>query len=166
MNPPPDNEVARSSKSPSENRYSAPPEFGHASPTSSPDTTPRHIPRAQTMDVPTHRHCRSSSQLYSDSADEDSSSVALPPPQVAPPAQILPEHSGSDLVKRAVAFLRRSGRSKSEQSSESPNCPPVVMNGHTTSPSVGHFPPAISSDNDSEFEDADMKKELQKLREK
>ncbi|XP_047218750.1 serine/threonine-protein kinase WNK2-like isoform X5 [Girardinichthys multiradiatus] len=166
VTPPPDNESAGSSKPHQGSRYSAPPNFCRATPTSSPDATPRHIPRAQTIDTPTNHHCRPSSQLYSDSADEDSSSMAFPPSQAAPPAQTLTEHSGSDLVKRAVAFLRRSGRSKSEQSSESPSCQLVAMNGHTPSPSVGHFPPTISSDNDSEFEDADMKKELQKLREK
>ncbi|XP_035995077.1 serine/threonine-protein kinase WNK2 isoform X3 [Fundulus heteroclitus] len=160
----PANKSAGSSNPHSESRNSAPPNFGHTTPTSSPDTTPHHIPRAQTIDATTHRHCRPSPQFYSDSADEDSSSMALPPAHAAPPAHT--EHSGSDLVKRAVAFWRRSGRSKSEQSSESPSCRPVAMNGHTPSPSVGHFPPAISSDNDSEFEDADMKKELQKLREK
>uniref|UniRef100_A0A3Q2NNP5 non-specific serine/threonine protein kinase n=1 Tax=Fundulus heteroclitus TaxID=8078 RepID=A0A3Q2NNP5_FUNHE len=160
----PANKSAGSPNPHSESRNSAPPNFGHTTPTSSPDTTPHHIPRAQTIDATTHRHCRPSPQFYSDSADEDSSSMALPPAHAAPPAHT--EHSGSDLVKRAVAFWRRSGRSKSEQSSESPSCRPVAMNGHTPSPSVGHFPPTISSDNDSEFEDADMKKELQKLREK
>ncbi|KAM4571947.1 serine/threonine-protein kinase WNK2 isoform 1-T1 [Fundulus diaphanus] len=162
----PANKSAGSSNPHSESRNSAPPNFCHTTPTSSPDTTPHHIPRAQTIDATTHRHSRPSPQFYSDSADEDSSSMALPPAHAAPPAQTQTEHSGSDLVKRAVAFWRRSGRSKSEQSSESPSCHPVAMNGHTPSPSVGHFPPTISSDNDSEFEDADMKKELQKLREK
>ncbi|XP_027860168.1 serine/threonine-protein kinase WNK2 isoform X6 [Xiphophorus couchianus] len=164
--PAPDNDGTRSSKPQTGSRYSAPPEFAHTTPTSSPDATPRHIPRAQTVDTPSHRHRRSSSQLYSDSGDEDSSSIVVPPAPAAPSAHNLTEHSGSDLVKRAVAFLRRSGRSKSEQSSESPTCQTVAINGHTPSPSVGHFPPNISSDNDSEFEDADMKKELQKLREK
>uniref|UniRef100_A0A3B5R1Z1 non-specific serine/threonine protein kinase n=1 Tax=Xiphophorus maculatus TaxID=8083 RepID=A0A3B5R1Z1_XIPMA len=164
--PAPDHDGTRSSKPQTGSRYSAPPEFAHTTPTSSPDATPRHIPRAQTVDTPSHRHCRSSSQLYSDSGDEDSSSIVVPPAPAAPSAHNLTEHSGSDLVKRAVAFLRRSGRSKSEQSSESPTCQTVAINGHTPSPSVGHFPPNISSDNDSEFEDADMKKELQKLREK
>ncbi|KAE8293648.1 Serine/threonine-protein kinase WNK2 [Larimichthys crocea] len=125
------------------------------------------MPRAQTIDTPTHHHYHHSSHLYSDSADEDSSSVALPPAHPPPPAHALSEHSGSDLMKRAVAFLRRSGRSKSEQSSDSPNRQPVAMNGHTPSPSAGHAHSSyISSDNDSEFEDADMRKELQKLREK
>ncbi|XP_076597471.1 serine/threonine-protein kinase WNK2 isoform X8 [Chaetodon auriga] len=162
-----DNENTGTSKPQSSHRYSAPPNFYHATPTSSPDLTPRHIPRAQTIDTPTHHHYHHSSHLYSDSADEDSSSVALPPAHPAPPAHALSEHSGSDLMKRAVAFLRRSGRSKSEQSSDSPSRQPVAMNGHAPSPSAGHAHSSyISSDNDSEFEDADMRKELQKLREK
>ncbi|XP_041858985.1 serine/threonine-protein kinase WNK2-like isoform X2 [Melanotaenia boesemani] len=145
------------------NRYSAPPNFYQVTPTSSPEVTPRHIPRAQTIDASTHHPYR----RCSDSADEDSSSMALPPAYTAPPAHTLSEHSGSDLMKRAVAFLRRSGRSKSEQSSDSPSRQPVAINGHTPSPAAGHAHSSyISSDNDSEFEDADMKKELQKLREK
>lgn len=162
-----DDEKAGTSKPHSSKRYSAPPNFYQATPTSSPDLTPRHIPRAQTIDTPTHHHYHQSSHLYSDSADEDSSSIALPPAHPAPPAHALSEHSGSDLMKRAVAFLRRSGRSKSEQSSDSPCRQPVAMNGHAPSPSAGHAHSSyISSDNDSEFEDADMRKELQKLREK
>lgn len=162
-----DNEKAEISKHHSSNRYSAPPNFYRATPTSSPDLTPHHIPRAQTLDTPTHHHYQHPSHLYSDSADEDSSSVALPPAHPAAPAHALSEHSGSDLMKRAVAFLRRSGRSKSEQSSDSPSRQPVAMNGHNPSPSAGHAHSSyISSDNDSEFEDADMRKELQKLREK
>lgn len=160
-----DNENAGTSKPHISNRYSAPPNFYQATSTSSPDITPRHIPRAQTIDTPTHHH--QSSHLYSDSADEDSSSIALPPAHPPPPAHALSEHSGSDLMKRAVAFLRRSGRRKSEQSSDSPCRQPVAMNGHAPSPSAGHAHSSyMSSDNDSEFEDADMRKELQKLREK
>nr|XP_054602016.1 serine/threonine-protein kinase WNK2 isoform X9 [Nothobranchius furzeri] len=144
-------------------RYSAPPNFYQATPGSSPDASPHRILRAQTIDSSTHH----SSHLYSDSADEDSSSMALPLAKPVPPAHTPSEHSGSDLVKRAVAFLRRSGRSKSEQSSDSPSRLTVAMNGHTPSPSAGDVHSSyISSDNDSEFEDADMKKELQKLREK
>ncbi|XP_054465491.1 serine/threonine-protein kinase WNK2 isoform X2 [Anoplopoma fimbria] len=157
---------AGTSKPLSSSRYSAPPNFFQGTPTTSPDVTPRHIPRAQTMDTPTHQN-NHSPHLYSDSGDEDSSSVAPPPAPPAPPAHALPEHSGSDLMKRAVAFLRRTGRSKSEQSSDSPSRQPVAMNGHGPSPSVGHTHSSyVSSDNDSEFEDADMRKELQKLREK
>uniref|UniRef100_A0A671W055 WNK lysine deficient protein kinase 2 n=1 Tax=Sparus aurata TaxID=8175 RepID=A0A671W055_SPAAU len=158
------NENVQASKPHISNRFSAPPNFYQATPTSSPDLTPHHIPRAQTIDTPTPLQQHNSSHLYSDSADEDSSSIALPPAHPAPPPHTLSEHSGSDLVKRAVAFLRRSGRSKSEQSSESPSRQPVAMNGHA---SAGHAHSSyISSDNDSEFEDADMRKELQKLREK
>ncbi|XP_078144342.1 serine/threonine-protein kinase WNK2 isoform X2 [Centroberyx gerrardi] len=152
---------------PLSNRYSAPPNFYQATPTSSPDVTPSRIPRAQTIDTPTHHHHHHSAHLYSDSADEESSSIAPPPAHPPPPAHALSEHSGSDLMKRAVAFLRRSGRSSSVQSSDSPSRQPVAMNGHAPSPSAGHAHSSyISSDNDSEFEDADMRKELQKLREK
>ncbi|XP_067448752.1 serine/threonine-protein kinase WNK2-like isoform X9 [Thunnus thynnus] len=162
-----DDEKAGTSKPHISNRYSAPPNFYKTTSVSSPDVTPRHIPRAQTIDTPTHHHFHHSSNIGSDSGDEDSSSIALPPAHPAPPPHALSEHSGSDLMKRAVAFLRRSGRSKSEQSSDSPSRQPVAMNGHAPSPSAGHaYSSYISSDNDSEFEDADMRKELQKLREK
>ncbi|XP_075883100.1 serine/threonine-protein kinase WNK2 isoform X3 [Nelusetta ayraudi] len=157
-----DGDAADASGPPSSNRYSAPPNFYKTTPTSSPDLTPHHIPRAQTMDGEAHHHHH---HAYSDSADEESSSVA--PAHAAPPAHALSEHSGSDLMKRAVAFLRRTGRSKSEQSSDSPCRQTVAMNGHAAAPPAGHpHSSYISSDNDSEFEDADMKKELQKLREK
>lgn len=146
-------------------RFSAPPNFYQS--TSSPDLTPHHMPRAQTIDTPTHYRYQRSSRLCSDSADEDSSSITLPPSHAASPAHALSEHSGSDFMKRAVAFLRRTGRSKSEQSSNLTSQQPLAMNGHTPSPSPAHAHSSyISSDNDSEFEDADMKKELQKLREK
>ncbi|XP_077427527.1 serine/threonine-protein kinase WNK2 isoform X2 [Vanacampus margaritifer] len=135
------------------NRLSAPPNFYQATPTSSPDITPHHLPRAVTISAPSRHHSR-----HSDSADkgEDGGGKAHPA-----------GHGGSDLVKRAVAFLKRSGRSKSEQSSDSSSRRPLEMNGHAPSPSTGHTPLSyISSDNDSEFEDADMRKEFQKLREK
>lgn len=98
--------------------------------------------------------------LSTDSGEEDNLSHK--------PAQAITsqsEHSGSDLVKRAVAFFRRSGRSSSVQSSDSPSRPPV-LNGHAPRVSSHAHSAYVSSDNDSEFEDADMKKELQKLREK
>uniref|UniRef100_A0A3Q2ZZW6 non-specific serine/threonine protein kinase n=1 Tax=Kryptolebias marmoratus TaxID=37003 RepID=A0A3Q2ZZW6_KRYMA len=65
------------------------------------------------------------------------------------------ERRGSDLMKRAVAFLRRTGRSSSVQSSDSPGRHGGVQGSAY-----------ISSDNDSEMEDSDIKKELQRLREK
>lgn len=113
------------------------------------------MPHAQTslsMDAATQHGFH----LSTDSGEEDNHLILPHKPAQVDPSQS--EHSGSDLVKRAVAFFRRSGRSSSVQSSDSPNRPPV-LNGHAHSAYV-------SSDNDSEFEDTDMKKELQKLREK
>ncbi|KAM6977825.1 serine/threonine-protein kinase WNK2 [Aplochiton taeniatus] len=144
------------------NRYSAPPDFYQDAPASSPSMTPTLLPRAQTIATPT----RYQHSYRSDSGEEDGG-VAPPPAHPPPPSHSLSEHSGSDLMKRAVAFLRRSGRSSSVQSSDSPSRQPVLANGHTPSLSGGQAHSSyVSSDNDSEFEDADMKKELQKLREK
>ncbi|XP_031659447.1 serine/threonine-protein kinase WNK2 isoform X10 [Oncorhynchus kisutch] len=143
-------------------RYSAPPDFYQDTPTSSPNATPTLLPRAHTADAATNY----SFHFDSDSGEEDTSSLAPPPAHHKPPVHALSEHSGSDLMKRAVAFLRRTGRSSSVHSSDSPSRQPAVANGHALSlPGPG---PAsyISSDNDSEFEDADMRKELQRLREK
>ncbi|XP_026126281.1 serine/threonine-protein kinase WNK1-like [Carassius auratus] len=100
--------------------------------------------------------------LSSDTEEEDQSQTLSVKPTT--PAPVLSECSGGDFMKRAVAFFRPSGHSSSVQSSDSHTCP--LVNGHA--PSVtGHAHSAyISSDNDSEFEDADMKRELQKLREK
>lgn len=118
------------------------------------------MPHAQTslsMDAAT----RHGFHFSTDSGEED---TILP----QKPAQAVPsqsEHSGNDLVKRAVAFFRRSGRSSSVQSSDSPSRP-SVLNGHAPCVSNQAHSAYVSSDNDSEFEDADMKKELQNLREK
>lgn len=101
--------------------------------------------------------------LSTDSGEEDNNLIFSHKPAQAIPNQS--EHSGSDLVKRAVAFFRRSGRSSSVQSSDSPSRAPV-LNGHAPCVSSQAHSSYVSSDNDSEFEDADMKKELQKLREK
>ncbi|KAF4070642.1 hypothetical protein AMELA_G00287690 [Ameiurus melas] len=140
------------------NRYSAPPNLYQDMLTSSVEAMTS-MPHAQTslsMDA-TAQH---GLHLSTDSGEEDN----LP----HKPAQAITsqsEHSGSDLVKRAVAFFRRSGRSSSVQSSDSPSRPPV-LNGHAPCVSSHAHSAYVSSDNDSEFEDADMKKELQKLREK
>ncbi|XP_055788017.1 serine/threonine-protein kinase WNK2-like isoform X9 [Salvelinus fontinalis] len=143
-------------------RYSAPPDFYQDTPTSSPNATPTLLPRAHTADAATNY----SFHFDSDSGEEDTSSLAPPPAHHKPPAHALSEHSGSDLMKRAVAFLRRTGRSSSVQSSDSPSRRPAVANGHALSPPGPSPASYISSDNDSEFEDADMRKELQRLREK
>ncbi|KAF5893214.1 serine/threonine-protein kinase WNK2-like isoform X1, partial [Clarias magur] len=143
------------------NRYSAPPNLYQDMLTFVVEGTTS-MPHAQTslsMDAATPHGF----QLSTDSGDEDNH-LNLP----HKPAHGIPshsEHSGSDFVKRAVAFFRRSGRSSSVQSSDSPSRPPVV-NGHGPCVSNHAHSAYVSSDNDSEFEDADMKKELQKLREK
>uniref|UniRef100_A0A3B5QD44 WNK lysine deficient protein kinase 2 n=1 Tax=Xiphophorus maculatus TaxID=8083 RepID=A0A3B5QD44_XIPMA len=59
------------------------------------------------------------------------------------------------LLPSSVAFLRRTGRSSSVQSSDSPS-------RHGGLPGSAY----ASSDNDSEMEDSDIKRELQRLREK
>lgn len=120
------------------------------------------MPHAQTslsMDTAT----RHGFHLSTDSGEEDNRLILPHKPAQAVPSQS--EHSKSDLVKRAVAFFRRSGHSSSVQSSDSPSRPPV-LNGHAPCVSSQAHSAYVSSDNDSEFEDADMKKELQKLREK
>ncbi|XP_064779589.1 serine/threonine-protein kinase WNK2-like isoform X2 [Oncorhynchus masou masou] len=148
-------------KPPCSNRYSAPPDLYQDTTASSPNATPSLLPRAHTADAATNH----SFHFDSDSGEEDTSSLAPPLAHHKPPAHALPEHSGSDLMKRAVAFLRRTGRS-SVQSSDSPSRQSVVANGHSVlPPGPGHVS-YVSSDNDSEFEDADMRKELQRLREK
>ncbi|KAJ8258326.1 hypothetical protein COCON_G00173380 [Conger conger] len=65
-------------------------------------------------------------------------------------------------MKKAVAFLRRSGRSSSVQSSDSPSRPDATP-AHLSLQSYYSY---ASSDNESELEDADMRRELQRLREK
>lgn len=111
--------------------------------------------------MPSARSCQSADGtmqcLSSDSGEEDPSET----PSIRPSA---PAPARSDFMKRAVAFLRRSGHSSSVQSSDSPSCP--VANGHAPMVTSHAHSAYVSSDNDSEFEDADMKRELQKLREK
>ncbi|CAB1315392.1 unnamed protein product [Coregonus sp. 'balchen'] len=134
-------------------RYSAPPDFYLDTP---PAMAKRgSLPRASTstsvsVDVTVHAHARF---LSSDSGAESS------PAKLAPDTPSRHgrsgERRGSDLMKRAVAFLRRSGRSSSVQSSDS-----LSRQGGV------HGSAYVSSDNDSEMEDSDMKRELTRLREK
>ncbi|XP_056320244.1 serine/threonine-protein kinase WNK2-like [Danio aesculapii] len=129
-------------------RYSAPAELYQDACTSFPEARPTMPCATSSLSADGTGRC-----VSSDSGEERPQQDSAP---VAGPA--------SDLMKRAVAFLRRSTHSSSLQSSDSPAGP--VANGHAPS-ATGHTPSAyISSDNDSEFEDADMKRELQKLREK
>ncbi|KAK7127509.1 hypothetical protein R3I93_020177 [Phoxinus phoxinus] len=128
-------------------RYSAPPDFYLDAP---PPLTKRgSLPRAQTSvsaDVTVHTRFMSS-----DSGAESSPAKMAP---TTPSRHGRSERRGSDLMKRAVAFLKRSGRSSSVQSSDSPSRKGGVYGSY------------VSSDNDSEMEDSDIKKELQRLREK
>ncbi|XP_062855236.1 serine/threonine-protein kinase WNK2-like [Trichomycterus rosablanca] len=143
------------------NRYSAPPNLYQDMLASSLNATPSmsHAQTSLSMDV----KLQHGFHLSSDSGEE---ADHLAKPHVSShPAATQSEHSGNDLVKRAVAFFRRSGRSSSVQSSDSPSHPPV-LNGHAPFVSSHAQSTYVSSDNDSEFEDADMKKELQRLREK
>lgn len=127
-------------------RYSAPPDFYLDAP---PPLTKRgSLPRAQTSvsaDVTVQTRFMSS-----DSGAESSPAKMAP---TTPSRHGRTERRGSDLMKRAVAFLRRTGRSSSVQSSDSPSRKGGVYGSY------------VSSDNDSEMEDSDIK-ELQRLREK
>ncbi|KAM9408933.1 serine/threonine-protein kinase WNK2 isoform 2-T2 [Pholidichthys leucotaenia] len=131
-------------------RYSAPPDFYLDTP---PSMAKRgSLPRAATstsvpVDVTVHARF-----LSSDSGAESSPAKLAP---ATPSQHSRSERRGSDLMKRAVAFLRRSGRSSSVQSSDSPSRHGGV-----------HGSTYASSDNDSEMEDSDIKRELQRLREK
>ncbi|XP_051949780.1 serine/threonine-protein kinase WNK2-like isoform X5 [Xyrauchen texanus] len=136
------------------NRYSAPPDLYQDTPVSFPEARPMIACIQSSVSADgsaTQRLC-----LSSDTGEEDQSA----PPPIKPSS----EYSGSDFMKRAVALLRRSGHSSSVHSSDSPSCP--MANGHGQSVGSHTHSAYISSDNDSEFEDADMKRELQKLREK
>ncbi|CAG5980805.1 unnamed protein product [Menidia menidia] len=131
-------------------RYSAPPDFYLDTP---PSMAKRgSLPRALTsnsvpVDVTVHARF-----LSSDSGAESSPAKLA---SATPSKHHRSERRGSDLMKRAVAFLRRTGRSSSVQSSDSPSRH-GGMHGSTYA----------SSDNDSEMEDSDIKRELQRLREK
>ncbi|XP_073767431.1 serine/threonine-protein kinase WNK2 isoform X2 [Danio rerio] len=143
------------SSRPLSHRYSAPAELYQDACTSFPEARPTMPCATSSLSADGTGRC-----VSSDSGEER--------PQQDPASVTGP---ASDLMKRAVAFLRRSTHSSSVQSSDSPSGP--VANGHAPSSTshahaaTSHTPSAyISSDNDSEFEDADMKRELQKLREK
>ncbi|XP_053083104.1 serine/threonine-protein kinase WNK2 isoform X2 [Pangasianodon hypophthalmus] len=134
-----DNDATRRKHS---SRNSAPPDF-YLDPLSSLNEHGS-LPRVRTS-VSADVHARF---MSSDSGAESS------PAKMVPPTPSRSERRGSDLMRRAVAFLRRSGRSSSVQSSDSPS-----RHGGT----YGSY---MSSDNDSEMEDLDIKNELQRLREK
>ena len=137
-------------------RYSAPPDFYLDTP---PPLAKRPaIPHSLTSPAATgaaagHQDATAHARFLSSDSGAESSPVKLA--YSTPSRHARSERRGSDLMKRAVAFLRRPGRSSSVQSSDSPS----RRTGHTGS-AYG------SSDNDSEMEESDMKRELQRLREK
>uniref|UniRef100_A0A8C0FSL8 non-specific serine/threonine protein kinase n=1 Tax=Bubo bubo TaxID=30461 RepID=A0A8C0FSL8_BUBBB len=136
-------------------RFSAPPDVYLDELPSSPDlkTAVRRVQTASSVDV----LC---DQGSSDSADETFRRQSAAAAQLSPPSS----SAATDLIKKAAAFLQRSGKSSSP-GLDSPNgqgtkIPTINITSFHSQSSY------MSSDNDSEFEDADMKKELQNLREK
>ncbi|XP_014116832.1 PREDICTED: serine/threonine-protein kinase WNK2 isoform X2 [Pseudopodoces humilis] len=137
-------------------RFSAPPDVYLDELPSSPDVKAA-VRRVQTA---------SSVDVLCDQASSDSADEPFPrQPAAAAAAQLSPPSStAADLIKKAAAFLQRSGKGGSP-GPESPNgqgakIPTINITSIHSQSSY------MSSDNDSEFEDADMKKELQNLREK
>ncbi|XP_075431030.1 serine/threonine-protein kinase WNK2 isoform X4 [Ascaphus truei] len=140
--------------SPSYQRFSAPPDvYLDQLP---PIPIKNSVPRAHTSSPINSLFC---GHVSSDSDDET-------PKSNSKDAQPSTPNKGStnDFMKKAAAFLHRPGKT----SMQSPDIP----NGHAMKiPSIHvtslHSQSSyMSSDNDSEFEDADMKKELKHLREK
>ncbi|KAM6325618.1 serine/threonine-protein kinase WNK2 [Podargus strigoides] len=136
-------------------RFSAPPDVYLDELPSSPDlkTAVRRVQTASSVDV----LC---DQGSSDSADESFHRQPAAAAQLSPPSG----SAATDLIKKAAAFLQRTGKSSSP-GLDSPNgqgtkIPTINITSFHSQSSY------MSSDNDSEFEDADMKKELQNLREK
>uniref|UniRef100_A0A673UKU8 WNK lysine deficient protein kinase 2 n=1 Tax=Suricata suricatta TaxID=37032 RepID=A0A673UKU8_SURSU len=143
--------------SPHSLRYSAPPDVYLEEAPHSPDVklAMRRAQTASSIEV------GAGEPVSSDSGDEC--------PRRQPPVQkhaSLPSGGGvaSDLVKKAAAFLHRSPRA----GSPGPETPGRVrVKVPTISVTSFHSQSSyISSDNDSELEDADIRKELQSLREK
>ncbi|XP_043783612.1 serine/threonine-protein kinase WNK2 isoform X6 [Cervus elaphus] len=144
--------------SPNSLRYSAPPDVYLDEAPCSPDMKLA-VRRAQTA---SSIEVGMEEPMSSDSGDES--------PRRRPSVQkhaSLPSSSGgvaSDFVKKAAAFLHRSSRAGSP-GLETPSRMGVKV--PTISVTSFHSQSSyISSDNDSEIEDADIRKELQSLREK
>ncbi|XP_039204504.1 serine/threonine-protein kinase WNK2 isoform X8 [Crotalus tigris] len=133
-------------------RYSAPPDVYLDHQPSSPDTKSPlcRLQTASSFDV-----------LYgkdsSDSGDE-----SLLGKQDASPLSSQSSRPGNDNIKKTSCILQKSVKSSS-QGLNSPNGSKIPTINITSFHSQSSY---VSSDNDSEFEDADMKKELQNLREK
>ncbi|XP_027744641.1 serine/threonine-protein kinase WNK2 isoform X5 [Empidonax traillii] len=136
-------------------RFSAPPDVYLDELPSSPDmkAAVRRVQTASSVDV----LC---DQASSDSADEPFPRQPAAAAQLSPPSS----NAATDLIKKAAAFLQRSGKGGSpgleSPSGQGAKIPTINITSFHSQSSY------MSSDNDSEFEDADMKKELQNLREK
>ncbi|KAM6059535.1 serine/threonine-protein kinase WNK2 [Theristicus caerulescens] len=136
-------------------RFSAPPDVYLDELPSSPDlkTAVRRVQTASSVDV----LC---DQGSSDSADEPFHCPSAAAAQLSPPSS----SAATDLIKKAAAFLQRSGKASSpgldSLNGQGTKIPTINITSFHSQSSY------MSSDNDSEFEDADMKKELQNLREK
>ncbi|XP_060228536.1 serine/threonine-protein kinase WNK2 isoform X10 [Meriones unguiculatus] len=143
--------------SPHSLRYSAPPDVYLDEIPSSPDVklAVRRVQTASSIEVGVEE------PASSDSGDE----CPRRRPQVQKQASLPGSGSvASDFVKKATAFLHRSSRAGS-LGPETPSRAGVKV--PTISITSFHSQSSyISSDNDSEFEDADIKKELRSLREK
>nr|XP_025043818.1 serine/threonine-protein kinase WNK2 isoform X9 [Pelodiscus sinensis] len=133
-------------------RYSAPPDVYLDELPSSPDlkTSVRRVQTTSFLDA------------LSDHGSSDSGDESLRRKCVA--VQPSPQSSSADIAKKATYLLQRSGKTSSP-GPDSPNgqgtkIPTINITSFHSQSSY------MSSDNDSEFEDADMKKELQNLREK
>lgn len=137
--------------SPSYLRFSAPPDvYLDQLPTNLVKTS---VPRAHTSSPINSLFC---GHVSSDSGDE------ILPPKAKDAAPSTPSKGANEFMKKAAAFLHRKA---SVQSPESPSgqgmkIPSINVTSFHSQSSY------VSSDNDSELEDADMKKELQNLREK
>ncbi|XP_041047910.1 serine/threonine-protein kinase WNK2 isoform X2 [Carcharodon carcharias] len=142
-------------KYPCRNRYSAPPElYTNESPTS-PDLKPLVI-RTQTS-VPVE-------VMLLSHPSSDSDEPFNTQPNVIQTSVICNQTSAAGefpLPRKSAALLKTDGQNTELVHGQATAPPTITIN--SASPSQSSY---MSSDNDSEFEDADMKKELQTLREK
>ncbi|XP_078065766.1 serine/threonine-protein kinase WNK2-like isoform X3 [Mustelus asterias] len=142
-------------KYPCRNRYSAPPELYTNELPTSPDLKPL-VTRTQTS-VPVEVRLRSHP-----SSDSDEPFNAKP--NVIQTSVIYNQMTTAEefpLPRKSAALLKTGGQSTELAHGQAAAPPTITIN--SASPSQSSY---MSSDNDSEFEDADMKKELQTLREK
>ncbi|XP_037761179.1 serine/threonine-protein kinase WNK2 isoform X10 [Chelonia mydas] len=135
-------------------RYSAPPDVYLDELPSSPDlkTSVRRVQTASFLDV------------LSDHGSSDSGDESLQRKSVAVQPSLKSSGAANDITKKAASVLQRSGKTSApgpdSRNGQGTKIPTINITSFHSQSSY------MSSDNDSEFEDADMKKELQNLREK